>query len=64
WFLFGQHEGFHQRGGQMAGPQSWNAAPPLRDANSTYDWEAQHAAQESRRRDYVPPPQPPDWRGQ
>jgi hypothetical protein len=62
WFLFGQNEGFHQRGGQMAG-QNWNT-PPLRDANSTYDWEAQRAAQSNRQRDYVPPPQPPDWRGQ
>ena len=59
WFLFGQNEGYHQRGGQMAG-QSWNA-PPLYGASSTYDWEAQ---QSNRRRDYVPPPQPPDWRGQ
>ena len=62
WFLFGQNEGFHRGGGQVAG-QNWNA-PPLRDANSTYDWEAQRNAQASRQRDYVPPPQPPDWRGQ
>ena len=64
WFLFGQNEGFHRQGGQMGGPQAWNAAPPLRDANSTYDWEAQRTAQANRQRDYVPPPQPPDWRGQ
>ena len=64
WFLFGQqNEGYQQRGGQMAG-QGWQAAPPLRDANSTYDWEAQRNAQANRQRDYVPPPQPPDWRGQ
>ncbi len=62
WFLFGQNEGFHQRGGQMAGQQGWNA-PHLRDANM-YDWDAQRTAQASRPRDYVPPPQPPDWRGQ
>ena len=64
WFLFGQNEGFHRQVGQMGGPQAWNAAPPLRDANSTYDWEAQRNAQAHRQRDYVPPPQPPDWRGQ
>jgi hypothetical protein len=64
WFLFGQNEGYHRQGGQMGGPQAWNAAPPLRDANSTYDWEAQRNAQANRQRDYVPPPQPPDWRGQ
>ena len=62
WFLFGQGENIHRGGGNMAG-QGWNA-PPLRDANSTYDWESQRAAQSSRPRDYVPPPQPPDWRGQ
>jgi hypothetical protein len=60
WFLFGQGEHLHRGGGgQMAG-QGWNA-PSLHDAN-TFDWEAQRAAQSSRQRDYVPPPQPPDWR--
>jgi hypothetical protein len=61
WFLFGQGENFHRGGGQMAG-QGWNA-PHLHDAN-TFDWEAQRAHQPGRQRDYVPPPQPPDWRGQ
>ena len=61
WFLFGQNENFHRAGGQMAG-QNWNA-PPLPNAN-TFDWEAQRAQQAGRQRDYVPPPQPPDWRGQ
>lgn len=61
WFLFGQNENFHKGGGQMAG-QGWNA-PPLRDANM-YDWDAQRTGQASRPRDYAPPPQPPDWRGQ
>jgi hypothetical protein len=62
WFLFGQNENFHRAGGGNMAGQSWNA-PPLRDAG-TYDWEAQRAAQAGRPRDYVPPPQPPDWRGQ
>ena len=62
WFLFGQNESYYQRGGQMAGQQGWNA-PPLRDANM-YDWDAQRNAQANRQREYVPPPQPPDWRGQ
>ncbi|HEX8353043.1 MAG TPA: hypothetical protein VF611_09100 [Pyrinomonadaceae bacterium] len=63
WFMFGQGEGFHGAGGrgQMAG-QNWNA-PPLPDAN-TFGWEAQRSQQSSRPREYVPPPQPPDWRGQ
>jgi hypothetical protein len=63
WFLFGQNEGFHRGGGNMAG-QNWQQPPPhLHDAN-TFNWEAQRAQQSSRQRDYVPPPQPPDWRGQ
>ena len=62
WFLFGQGENYHRAGGGNMTGQSWNA-PPLRDAG-TYDWEAQRAQQQSRPRDYVPPPQPPDWRGQ
>ena len=66
WFLFGPGEHFHRAGGQMAGEQEWRGS--LGDAGggyvSTYDWEAQRARQSSRQRDYVPPPQPPDWRGQ
>jgi hypothetical protein len=58
WFLFGEGEQFH-RG--VAAEQNWRA--PLRDA-STFDWETQRAAEPSRPRDYAPPPQPPDWRGQ
>ncbi len=60
WFLFGQGEQFHRGGFDSA--QNWRA--PLRDS-STYDWEthrARHASQQPR--EYVPPPQPPDWRGQ
>ena len=67
WFLFGQQgQDFYQPGGgvgQMYGRQGWQS-PPLPDA-STYGWDAQRASQQQgRRREYVPPPQPPDWRGQ
>jgi hypothetical protein len=61
WFLFGQGENFYRGGGNMAA-QGWQP-PHLRDAG-TYDWEARRAAEASRPREYVPPPQPPDWRGQ
>ena len=60
WFLFGQGERFH-RGGGFDPAQNWRA--PLRDAG-TYDWETRRAAEASRPHEYVPPPQPPDWRGQ
>jgi hypothetical protein len=70
WFLFGQGEGFHRAG---AGGQTYGhgfqygqgfQSPPLPDA-STFGWDAQRASQQQgRQRDYVPPPQPPDWRGQ
>jgi hypothetical protein len=62
WFLFGQGEGLHRSGGNMVG-QNWQQPPHLRDAN-TFDWETQRAQQPGRQREYVPPPQPPDWRGQ
>jgi hypothetical protein len=64
WFLFGQQgENFHRSGGagQMYGRGF--QSPPLPDA-STYGWDAQRAQQPGRQREYVPPPQPPDWRGQ
>ena len=60
WFLFGQGEAFH-RGGSFDSGQNWRA--PLRDAG-TYDWQTRNAREASRPREYVPPPQPPDWRGQ
>lgn len=63
WFLFGQQgQNFHQQGGGQMYGQGFQS-PPLPDA-STYGWDAQRASQQGRRRDYVPPPQPPDWRGQ
>ena len=64
WFLFGQGEHMHGAGAGGYGyepSQNWRA--PLGDA-SRFDWEAQRAQQQARPRDYVPPPQPPDWRGQ
>ena len=61
WFLFGQGENFHRAGFDAPPAPSWRA--PLRDAGS-YDWETRRAAEASRPHEYVPPPQPPDWRGQ
>ncbi|HEY0172373.1 MAG TPA: hypothetical protein VGB98_15230 [Pyrinomonadaceae bacterium] len=61
WFMFGQGQGFQQQGGQVYG-QGFQS-PPLPDA-STYGWDAQRASQPGRQREYVPPTQPPDWRGQ
>jgi hypothetical protein len=61
WFMFSPGEHFYSNDTDLT--QSWRA-PGLRDAH-TFDWEAQRAADASRRdhvRDYVPPPQPPDWR--
>lgn len=63
WFLFGQQgENFHRAGGGQMYGRGFQS-PPLPDA-STYGWDAQRASQAGRQRDYVPPPQPPDWRGQ
>ena len=59
WFLFGQGEQFY-RGG-LGSAQHWRA--PLYE-ESAYDWGSQTASQAGRQREYVPPPQPPDWRGQ
>src|SRR5947209_14203994 len=56
WFMFGQGEWFYRAPAFERG-----ARGSLRDAG-TYDWEEQRAADASRRREYVPPPQPPDWR--
>ncbi|MDT7807693.1 MAG: hypothetical protein QOJ70_1506 [Acidobacteriota bacterium] len=55
WFLFGQGEQFY-RGAKV---EDWRGS--LRDAN-TFDWEAQRTSSAGRDKDYVPPPQPPDWR--
>ena len=58
WFLcVPQGEQFYKKGAHA--PDAWR--PSLRDG-SAYDWEAQRTADANRRRDYVPPPQPPDWR--
>jgi hypothetical protein len=61
WFMFGQGESFYHDGGNMA--QDWRRNS-LRDA-STFNWEAHRAQQQHQPpREYAPPPQPPDWRGQ
>ena len=57
WFLCGQPgEQVYSEAGSDGRPHS------LRDA-SAFDWEAQRPADaRGRRAEYVPPPQPPDWR--
>jgi hypothetical protein len=56
WFLCGQQgEQFYRKSGY----EGWR--PSLRDG-SAFDWEAQRAYEARRRGEYVPPPQPPDWR--
>ena len=54
WFVFGEGQNFY------SAPDSAERRGSLRDANR-FDWESQRAAP-ARRRDYAPPPQPPDWR--
>ena len=61
WFLFGQGEQFHRGGGGFNSSQNFRT--PLRDAGM-YDWHARADAEANRPHEYVPPPQPPDWRGQ
>ena len=58
WFMFGQGERFYR--GYDAPPER---AGSLNGANYS-GWNAQSAndAQKQRQHDYVPPPQPPDWR--
>ena len=60
WFHFGQGENFY-RGEGFQSAQNWRS--PLHDA-SAYDWQTRQARQAGRPHEYVPPPQPPDWRGQ
>jgi hypothetical protein len=57
WFLFGEGQNFHKT---PEAPATWRGS--LTDANR-FDWEAQRTSDAGRRREYVPPPQPPDWRG-
>jgi Na+/melibiose symporter-like transporter len=59
WFLFG--EGRHYQRAAAAAKENWRT--PLHDA-TTFDRQAQRTANASRPREYAPPPQPPDWRGQ
>lgn len=60
WFLCGPEGDKLYRKGEPYAYEPWRGG--LRDGN-TFDWEAQRAADARRARDYVPPPQPPDWRG-
>jgi hypothetical protein len=61
WFLCGPGEHFHRGGGGALGAQSWRT--PLID-ESTFGREAQSWSRPNRQHEYVPPPQPPDWRGE
>jgi hypothetical protein len=61
WFHFGQGEHFYRGGGGgFQSSQNWRA--PLHDAGG-YDWQTRQAQNAGRPHEYVPPPQPPDWRG-
>ncbi len=60
WFLFGQGESLYKDGGKATVSYLHEARP---DAQAPFDdWRRSGAAKE-REREYVPPPQPPDWRG-
>ena len=61
WFLFGPGEHFYRGEAGALGGQYWHA--PLPDA-STFGREAQGWSGRPREHEYVPPPEPPDWRGQ
>lgn len=60
WFLCGPEGNKLYRKGDPYAYEPWRGT--LHDG-SAFDWEAQRVADANRRRDYVPPPQPPDWRG-
>jgi hypothetical protein len=61
WFLFGQQgQNFHREGYDAPPAPDWRGSL---HGGSAYDWEAQRTSQTSRPREYVPPRQPPDWRG-
>lgn len=59
WFLCGPEGDKLYRKGAPYTYEPWRGT--LHDG-SAFDWEAQRTADARRRRDYVPPPQPPDWR--
>jgi hypothetical protein len=62
WFLCGPGEHFHRDAAAAAlGAQNWRT--PLVD-ESTFGREAQSWSRPNPRYEYVPPPQPPDWRGE
>jgi len=60
WFLCGQQADQIYKKDAPYTYEPWRST--LHDG-SAFDWEAQRTADANRRRDYVPPPQPPDWRG-
>jgi hypothetical protein len=60
WFLFGPGQNFHRGGYDEPPAPDWRGSL---HGGSAYDWESQRASQSSRPREYVPPRQPPDWRG-
>ncbi|HEV7889019.1 MAG TPA: hypothetical protein VGP08_00200 [Pyrinomonadaceae bacterium] len=59
WFLCGSEGDKLYRKGEPYAYEPWRGT--LHDG-SAFDWEAQRVSDANRRRDYVPPPQPPDWR--
>lgn len=60
WFHFGPGQNFHGGGFDAPPAPDWRGTL---NSGSAYDWEAQRASRSSRKGEYTPPPQPPDWRG-
>ncbi|HST53354.1 MAG TPA: hypothetical protein VLJ61_15185 [Pyrinomonadaceae bacterium] len=56
WFVFSEGERFYSDAGEQ---QAWRGSLPNYNA---YDRDAQSGADASRRKEYSPPRQPPDWR--
>lgn len=59
WFLCGPEGEKLYRKGEPYAYEPWRGTL---HGGTAFDWEAQRRADANRRRDYVPPPQPPDWR--
>jgi hypothetical protein len=56
WFLMSEGKNFHEF---QPASEHWRGTLP--DA-STFGWDAQSASRTHRQHEYVPPPQPPNWR--